>query len=231
MRQPPGKTLLIDADDTLWENNIHFDAVVARYVELVAARGADRAEAGRVLLEIERRRTKAQGYGVTSFRASLDEACHTLLGGACTNERRILHRACAALSRYPIQLLAGVVETLQDLVGRHRVILLTKGDRDDQISKLVRSPIARRFHAVDVVAEKDRATYVDVCHRFGIAPERGWMVGNSPRSDILPALDAGLGAVFIPHKDTWVLERADLPVADAGRLIVIERFPDLLQFF
>lgn len=231
MPHPAGLTLFIDADDTLWENNIHFDDVVRVYCDLVEARGVDRALAWEVLLQIERRRTKTHGYGIACFRASLHEACATLLGAEVAREQAALTRACRRLARVPITLLDDVIATLRELAGRHRVILLTKGDRDDQLSKLTRSPVGPCFHEVDVVGEKDRATYDDARHRFGVRDGAGWMVGNSPKSDIAPALEAGLGAVFIPHRHTWILEQADLPPGDNGRLLVLERFGQLREHF
>jgi putative hydrolase of the HAD superfamily len=231
MRHSPGHTLFIDADDTLWENNVHFDAVVAEYCDLLSARGVPPADAAGRLLDIERRRTKTHGYGIANFQASLEEACGLQLGEDCERERRLLAAACRRLARVPVDVLDGVVETLRELAGRHRIILMTKGERDDQLSKLTRSTLADCFHQVDVVREKDRETYLDACHRFGVREATGWMVGNSPRSDITPALEAGLRAVFVPHAHTWVLERAELEDWPTDRLLVISRFAELVEHF
>jgi putative hydrolase of the HAD superfamily len=227
-----GLTLLIDADDTLWENNIYFEEVVAHYIELVARHGHSPDDARATLLAIEHRRTKAFGYGIDNFRHSLDAACHQLLDGReYLRDLSLFDQLCFALRRRPIALLPAVDETLRELGGRHRLILLTKGDSDDQLSKVVRSGIRGRFHAVDVVAEKDAETYDDVIHRHGVDRARAWMVGNSPKSDVLPALAVGLRAVFIPHAATWTLELQELPPIDAGRLLVLERFADLTRHF
>jgi putative hydrolase of the HAD superfamily len=124
-----------------------------------------------------------------------------------------------------------VATTLRALAGRHRVVLLTKGDGDDQMGKVARSGLRRHLHQVDVVPEKDESAYRDVLRRHGADPARTWMVGNSPKSDILPALAAGLGAVFVPHPATWTLELAALPPPHTPRYFVRDRFRDLLDLF
>jgi putative hydrolase of the HAD superfamily len=227
-----GLTLLIDADDTLWENNIYFEEIVAHYVDLVGRYGHSPDTARATLLEIEHRRTRHYGYGIDNFRHSLDAACEQLLDGhAYHHELGRFDELCFTLRRRPIALLPEVDETLRELGGRHRLILLTKGDPDDQQAKVVRSGIRHRFHAVDVVMEKDAATYEDVIRRHGVDRSRGWMVGNSPKSDILPALAVGLRTVFVPHAATWQLELQELPTVEDGRLLVLERFADLTRHF
>jgi putative hydrolase of the HAD superfamily len=230
--RPRGLTLLIDADDTLWENNIYFDEVVAQYVALVERHGCPPEQARDKLLEIERARTKRFGYGIDNFRLSLEAACaHLLDGRDYTDDLSTLSELCSGLRRRTILLLPGVDETLRVLASRHRLILVTKGDHDDQLAKVTRSGLRTRFHEVDVVAEKDADTYRDLVRRHGIDPTRTWMIGNSPKSDILPALAASLGAVFIPHANTWSLELQDLPPMPDARLLVVERFADLLGHF
>jgi putative hydrolase of the HAD superfamily len=227
-----GQTLLVDADDTLWENNIYFEEIVAYYVDVVGRYGHTPDTARATLLHIEHQRTKHYGYGIDNFRHSLDAACQQLLDGqAWHHELTRFDELCFTLRRRPIALLPEVDETLRELGGRHRLILLTKGDSDDQHAKVVRSGIRRRFHAVDVVAEKDVATYEDVIARHGVDRARAWMVGNSPKSDILPALAVGLRTVFVPHAATWTLELQELPPVEEGRMLVLERFADLTRHF
>jgi putative hydrolase of the HAD superfamily len=227
-----GCTLFIDADDTLWENNIYFDAVVAQYVALVGSHGCPPAQALERLLEIERARTRQFGYGVANFQTSLETACRMLLDGRDIGpEVNALRELCSGLRRRAVANLPGVTETLRALAGRHRVILFTKGDLDDQQAKVARSGLRALLHQVDVVVEKDRAAYVDAVWRHGADPARTWMVGNSPKSDVVPALEAGLGAVFIPHAATWALELMELPDRTHPRLTIVERFSDLLHHF
>ncbi len=139
---------------------------------------------------------------------------------------------CAGIAAQPMALLPGVADTLDTLASRYRLIMLTKGDAGDQHQKVERSGLREWFHAVDVVHEKDTAAYVDAAHRHGVRPEETWMVGNSPRSDVLPAMAAGWGAVFIPHAATWVLELEPLPQPRPGdRFLQLERFDELPQHF
>lgn len=224
-------TLFIDADDTLWENNVYFEAVVREYCRLLEAEGVGADQARETLLAIERVRTKTHGYGVANFNHSLREACHRLLGAPSPALLGQIDAECAGIRRREMQLLDGVEDTLASLAARHRLVLFTKGDERDQHDKIERSGLARWFSAVDVVREKHPQAYLDALARHGVAGDRAWMVGNSPRSDVAPALSAGLGAVFVPHPATWVLELDPLPDGHHERLVVIDRFPQLTDLF
>ncbi|MEO5823699.1 MAG: HAD family hydrolase [Vicinamibacteraceae bacterium] len=226
-----GLTLFVDADDTLWENNIYFEAVVADFLALTERHGCPPEQARAKLIEVERERVGRFGYGIANFQASLELACRSLVGESHGVDTAPIAGLCASLRRRAGTHLAEVASTLRSLAGRHRVVLLTKGDGDDQMGKVARSGLRRHLHQVDVVPEKDLAAYRDVLRRHGAVPERSWMIGNSPKSDILPALAAGLGAVFVPHKATWTLELADLPAPHTPRYLVRERFRDLLHLF
>jgi len=228
---PRGLTLFVDADDTLWENNIYFEAVVADYLALVERHGCPPEQARARLIEVERERVGRFGYGIANFQASLELACRSLIDGSTTVDTGPIAGLCASLRRRAGTHLAEVAATLRSLAGRHRIVLLTKGDGDDQMGKVARSGLRRHLHQVDIVPEKDVAAYRDVLRRHGAAPERSWMIGNSPKSDILPALGAGLGAVFVPHPATWSLELVDLPAPHTPRYIVLDRFRDLLDRF
>jgi putative hydrolase of the HAD superfamily len=229
--QPSGMTLFVDADDTLWENNVYFERVIQEYCRLAAARGIDEVRAREALLTIERVRTKIDGYGVTNFARSLAEACHQLLGDHRENEVRAIHSLCQRIREEEVLLLPGVSETLADLSARHRVILLTKGDPADQRDKIARSGLRPFMHDIEIVREKDTATYLQTMVRHEVDPDLGWMIGNSPRSDVLPALAAGLGVVYIPHPMTWVLEFELLPAPPPRRFVQLERFDELTRIF
>jgi putative hydrolase of the HAD superfamily len=231
MPQPRGLTLFVDADDTLWENNIYYEAVVADYLTLAQLHGCAPERARARLIEVERERVGRFGYGISNFQASLELACRSVVEPAATVDTTMIAGLCASLRRRAGTHLAEVATTLRSLAGRHRVVLLTKGDGDDQMGKVARSGLRRHLHQVDVVPEKDEHAYADVLRRHGAAPDRTWMVGNSPKSDILPALAAGLGAVFIPHPATWTLELAALPPPHTPRYFVLDRFRDLLDLF
>ncbi|HEY8550471.1 MAG TPA: HAD family hydrolase [Vicinamibacterales bacterium] len=231
---PPvrGLTLFIDADDTLWENNVFFDRIVAEYVAMVGRHGCPPEHARERLLEIERARTRQFGYGIANFQQSLEAACAALLEGRdWQDEAGAIRELCSGLRRQAVVHLQEVDETLRVLGSRHRLILLTKGDLDDQMGKVARSGLRGRLHQVDVVVEKDVAAYRDALRRHGADPARSWMIGNSPKSDILPALEAGLGAVFIPHAATWSLELVDLPEQMPERFVVLDSFRALTELF
>lgn len=228
----PGLTLLVDADDTLWENNIHFDSVISRTATRLAEYGVSTERTREALLTIELQRTRAHGYGSLNFGASLEVLCeHVGVGPSLHRLRPFLRAEIASLRRKRLQLLPDVPDTLAYLRRRHRVVLFTKGNHDEQWDKVVRSGLRDLFHQVDVVREKDEAAYVDAARRLGARPELTWMIGNSPKSDIMPARAAGMGAVFVPHPGTWALELADLPHTHDPGIVQIERFGDLREMF
>lgn len=227
-----GQTLFIDADDTLWENNVYFDTVIDRTAGRLADFGLAADDIRETLLDIERRRTARHGYGSVNFGASLAVLCEQVgVGHALGDLRPFLDAEVAALRRKRLELLPDVPDTLAVLRRRHRLVLFTKGNHDEQWDKVIRSGLRSLFHQVDVVREKDVAAYQDAAHRLGADPARAWMIGNSPRSDILPARAAGFGAVFVPHAITWALEVADLPSEEDPRMHRVDTFRDLLTLF
>jgi putative hydrolase of the HAD superfamily len=232
-RFPSGQTLLIDADDTLWENNIYFERAIAAFIGLLSHQELSPAEVRKTLNAVERETILAHGYGLSSFTRSLVECYERLSPAPVTEEKRERVRGFArAIAEQEIELLPGVAETLADLTTRHRLILMTKGNHAEQADKLARSGLGLHFNAVEIVAEKDPAAYRRVALLQNIAPRSGWMIGNSPKSDINPALAAGLHAVFLFHKDTWVLEHASIDPAPQGQhLIELDAFAKLTTLF
>ncbi len=232
-RVPPGQTLLIDADDTLWENNIFFERAIAAFTSYLNHREYSASEVRQALNAVERETILAHGYGLTSFTRSLVTCFERLSPEPVTEEKAERVRGFArAISEQEIQLLPGVAETLEQLALRHRLILMTKGNQAEQADKLARSGLAGHFAAVEIVAEKDPPTYRAVMERHELAPHTSWMIGNSIKSDINPALAAGLHAVFLFHKDTWVLEHAELaPAPERQQLIELDAFTKLTTIF
>jgi len=129
-----------------------------------------------------------------------------------------------------MEVIDGVAETLEYLAGRHDLTLFTKGHSDEQRLKMDRSGLGRYFQHLAIVKEKDTPAYRRLVAERGMDPAATWMIGNSPKSDVNPALEAGLNAVFVPHAHTWVLEKQDI-VPGAGRLLVVDRFGDLRSHF
>ena len=229
----PGQTLLIDADDTLWENNVYFERAIAAFISYLNHHKYSPAEVRHALNAVERETILAHGYGLTSFSRSLVTCFERLSPSPITEEKhqRIVGFA-QTIAEQEIELLPGVGETLADLATRHSLILMTKGNHAEQADKLARSGLAPYFTAVEIVAEKDPPAYRHVMARHELAPHTSWMIGNSPKSDINPALAAGLHAVFLFHKDTWVLEHAAVdPAPDGQQLIELDAFPKLCDIF
>jgi putative hydrolase of the HAD superfamily len=229
----PGQTLLIDADDTLWENNVYFERAIAAFISYLDHRDYSAAEVRSTLNAVERETILAHGYGLSSFSRSLVVCFERLSGSPITEENRMRVLGFAqAIADQEIELLPGVKDTLADLSSRHKLILMTKGNHAEQADKLARSGLSHHFAAVEIVPEKDASTYRAVVQRHQLEPGSGWMIGNSPKSDINPALAAGLHAVFLFHKDTWVLEHAEMAVAPQGQhLLELDSFAKLCAIF
>ncbi len=233
MRQPPGQTLLFDADDTLWENNIYFESAIAAFISYLDHRTHTPEEVRAHLNRVEHATIAAHGYGLKSFRRSLVACFEQLTDAPVTAEKHArIQRFVQSIAEHAIQLLPGVVATLAELATRHRCIMVTKGDPGEQSDKLARSGLAPHFAAVEVLLEKDSAAYRTLAARHCCNPARTWMIGNSPKSDINPALAAGLHAVFLPHGFTWVLEDEPLNKPASGqRLLELAAFADLVRYF
>jgi putative hydrolase of the HAD superfamily len=228
------QSLLIDADDTLWENNIYFEQAIADFMTLLNHQKMTREEVRLVINEVERQTIMERGYGSHSFAHSLVRTFERLSAEPITPElHQTIWNFAHRISGYPIKLIDGVPETLNYLSDRrHHMILMTKGDITEQAAKVERSGVKEYFAAVEIVAEKDAGTYRSVVSKYGLLPEVTWMIGNSPKSDINPALSAGINAVFVPHDQTWILEHDTLdPVPQTCRLLQVERFSDLKSHF
>ena len=226
-------TLLIDADDTLWENNIFFEKTIDDFITRLEHLGYTREYIRHILNETERRNIRQHGYGVRSFRRSLEDTYMKLAGNSARREMvKDIEQMAHELESTPPHILDGVPETLAYLAKHHRLILLTKGEPAEQAAKVERSGLQPHFDAIEIVLEKDSGTYGRMIEQFKIVKSHGWMVGNSPRSDINPALQSGLNAVFIPHGFTWVLEHEIIDQPPAGQqLLELAAFADLTRYF
>ena len=230
---PPGQTLLIDADDTLWENNIYFERAIAAFISYLDHHEYSPAEVRHALNQVERETILTHGYGLPSFTRSLLHCFERLSPAPISEEKREQVKGFArSIAEQEIELLPGVAETLAELSKRHRLILMTKGNHAEQADKLTRSGLESYFSAVEIAAEKDPESYREVIQRHQLHPQTSWMIGNSPKSDINPALAAGLNAVFLFHKDTWILEHATLDTAPEGQLLIeLDSFAKLCSIF
>jgi len=225
------KWLLIDADDTLWENGVYFEQAFAEFVDLLDHSHLTAEQVRVVLDETEVERIRTHGYGTLSFGRNLCSCYQALAERPATdNELDEVMRVAHKILDRPVQLLEGVAETLAYLSSSYHLTLFSKGQHDEQHAKVERSGVSHHFHACRIVPEKHAEAYRQVIVEEKMDAGQTWMVGNSPKSDINPALEAGLGAVFVPHAMTWSLEHEDLPSV-SDRFQVVEQFSDLQGIF
>lgn len=226
-----GRVLVFDADDTLWENNVLFERVIDDFLAWLDHPTLDRVEIRAILDDIERANAVVHGYGSRVFLRSLGECLERLRARPVTErERREIDDLAAALVAHRVELMPGVAETLDTLAARHELLLLTKGDREEQQRKLDAADLLHHFRAAHIVMEKNADTYRWLAREHGFDPAVAWMIGNSPKSDILPARAVGMGAVFIPNDNTWTLEHDELDPHDTG-VLHLASFPELLEHF
>lgn len=225
-------SLLIDADDTLWENNIYFERAFDAFCDFLDHSALTPPQVRDVLNEIELANATIHGYGSMNFGRNLQQAYQHLAEREINDDdlRHVLALAERILEQ-PIELIEGVEETLGYLSERHELTLFTKGNPDEQRMKVDRSELGRYFAHTAIVKEKDAAAYSRLVTERALARDSTWMIGNSPKSDINPALEAGLNAVLVPHPHTWVLEHQDLRESGDGKFLRVERFMDLRLHF
>jgi len=223
--------LFIDADDTLWENNIYFERAFTEFVDFLDHSTLSPVEVRAVLDEIEAVNNRVYGYGAANFARNLRQ-CYEHLAERHIREEDLarIMRFGEQLANHPIEIIQGVPETLDYLSRRHDLTLCTKGHPEEQKLKIDRSGLGSFFAHTAIVKEKDTACFRALLAERNISPESAWMIGNSPKSDVNPALEAGMGAIYVPHPHTWHLEHA--PVPDGHhRLLVVENFAGLREFF
>jgi putative hydrolase of the HAD superfamily len=223
--------LIFDADDTLWENNVLFERTIDDFIEWMAHPTLDPVAVREILLDIERANAEAHGYGSKVFLRSLHDCFEHLAerpvdGATAADIVALAHR----LEHHQVELIPDVAATLDELAIRQDVLLLTKGDPAEQQRKIDASGLAHHFRRAVVVAEKEPSVYAELAAAEGLDPGRSWMIGNSIKSDVNPALAVGMGAVFIPNDNTWALEHAELDPS-APRLLELESFAQLTLHF
>ena len=205
-------TIGFDADDTLWQNEHFYKLTEARFATLLTGH-VEPGELSKRLLETERKNLRHYGFGIKGFTLSMIETAIEVTAGDVPASviREILEAGRDMLS-HPVETLPHVRETLGSLAGKYRMVLVTKGDLFDQERKLAESGLGDLFDGVEIVSDKDVATYRRVFSQYGDGPERAMMVGNSLKSDIVPAIAAGSWGVYVPHDLNWALEQAEEPV-------------------
>jgi putative hydrolase of the HAD superfamily len=223
--------LIFDADDTLWENNVYFEAAFDQFCEFLSHSSMSPLEIREVLDEIELANSKIHGYGSRNYGRNLAECYERLAERDISPADLDAVKAFAhAILERPIELLDGVAETLADLALRHELILFTKGDPDEQRIKIDRSGLAPHFAHAAIVKEKNEPAYRQLAQERGFHAAKTWMIGNSPKSDINPALAVGFKAVYVPHPRTWLLENEEVP-ENHPRLLRVKHISDLIDYF
>ena len=223
-----------DGDDTLWHSESHFVDAHERFCSLVAPYVNDRGLIDEQVVATERKNLRTYGYGAKAFTLSLIETAIELTGGRITSrEISAILGIGKSLLDHPVELLEGVEDVVGELAATgRRLIVVTKGDLFHQEAKLAGSGIADRFARVEIVSEKDVATYRRVMEAAEVEPRHFLMIGNSVRSDVLPVVELGGHAAHLPYVYTWELEH--VPDADAARqgfheLASIRELPGLVE--
>ena len=219
-------TIGFDADDTLWQNEQFYQTTQAHFIELLKDY-ADPKELPDRLLKVMLRNIGTYGFGIKSFTLSMVETAIEVTEGRAPGQ--VISQILAAgreMAAHPVETLPFARETLDALKGKYRLVLITKGDLFDQERKIAQSGLGELFEAVEIVSDKNRSTYERVFTRHGDGPRNSMMIGNSLKSDVLPAIAAGSWGVYVPHDLTWAYEHAEAPegesrfrqIADLGEL-------------
>jgi len=208
----PIEVVAFDADDTLWHSEDGFHEITGRYADLLVQRApaATRSGVSDLLDWTERANLAHFGYGVKSFTLSMIETAAAVLGDnvPVSLVREIIGLGKELLAR-PVELIDGAAEVVTALADRYRLLLITKGDLLHQERKVHESGLARHFEEIEVVSEKDEATYSRILREHGVRADHFVMVGNSVKSDVLPVLAIGGRAVHIPYEFLWQHEHAE----------------------
>lgn len=222
--------IAFDGDDTLWHNERSYRSGRERFRDVLASAGVVLSEEeieGRVNA-IELHNIRYYGYGVSSFVLSLIEASIELTGGRISGgDLRGLIALAKEMLTEGVELFPGAREAVTALAGTFRLVLITKGDLLHQTSKVERSGLRACFGAIEVVSHKTRAVYDEILARHGVSPQRFLMIGNSPRSDVLPVLETGGWAVYVPAELSWAHEHADVPEESRTRFFEIRSLEEL----
>lgn len=228
----PRAHLIVDADDTLWENNIYFERAFEDFLAYLSHSTLTPVQIRAVFDEMEIANIRVNGYGAANFARNLTNCYRHLVEREISENdiERVLQFGQRILEQ-PIELIDGVKETLEYLSAHHELTLFTKGDPEEQTLKIERSGLSSYFVHTAVVREKNAPAYEKLVQEREMTPVRTWMIGNSPKSDVNPALAIGLNAVFIPHTMTWSLEQQDVDRSVGARLLELERFAQLRDHF
>ncbi|MEO8529951.1 MAG: HAD family hydrolase [Deltaproteobacteria bacterium] len=224
-------TIGFDADDTLWQNERFFRLSQERFFELLKDH-ADSDDLDESLMKAERRNIQHYGFGIKGFTLSMIETALEVTDNRVPTD--VIAQLIALgkdMLAHPIELLPHVGEVVEALASSHKLVMITKGDLLHQEQKLARSGLGLLFRAVEIVSEKYAKTYTAAFREHGTGPDEAMMVGNSLKSDVIPALEAGAWAVHVPHHLEWSFEHAEAPVSHPRFRAIsnLSKLPELVE--
>ena len=230
MKNLKGKfdTIFIDADDTLWENERYFRNAEAQFIELLKDyTGPEGVQ--QMLWQKQEENIPLFGYGSKTYLIGMTDAAIDLCGGRLPDNIYYgIKKIITDLAFHKLEIIDGVVDTLEALQGRYKLIVATKGDLTEQMGKFRISGLAKYFHHCEVMENKDEKNYLELAAKHDLAPSRMLMIGNSVKSDIAPVVNIGGTAIHTPHEIVWVHEMMDMPQSD--RIIEVNDFKEILKF-
>jgi putative hydrolase of the HAD superfamily len=221
-------TIFVDADDTLWENERYFRNAEAKFIELLREyTGPEGVQ--QMLWQKQEENIPLFGYGSKTYLIGMTDAAMDLCGGHLPDNIYYgIKKIITDLAFRKLEIIDGVVETLEALQGRYKLIVATKGDLTEQMGKFRISGLAKYFHHCEVMENKDEKNYLELAAKHDLDPSKMLMIGNSVKSDIAPVVNIGGTAIHTPHEIVWVHEMMDMPQSD--RIIEVNDFKEILKF-
>lgn len=206
------KIIAFDADDTLWHNEPYFDEAQERFCALFQDLASSQQILG-MILNYQVKNLPLYGFGIKAFTLSMIETALELTQNSITGTgiEKIITIGKDLLEK-PVELLPNVEEVLQELNGKYKLVVATKGDLKDQHRKLHDSKLGSYFHHIEVLSDKTELDYTKMLGRLECQPENFVMIGNSLKSDVLPILNIGGTGIHVPYVTTWEYEKIDFEI-------------------
>ncbi len=223
------QTLIFDADDTLWECNTYFEQAIHRFIDFLHTEHLSKEEIREVLDNFER----VNGYGARAFAKSMVETYRELATENDPGDEETIERLGLDILEQDMETIPGAEDTLIALRPHHQLILFTKGDEEEQQIKINRSPLSGYFEYHIISHDKTVSTYKEIIEGFNLDEASTWMIGNSMRSDILPALEAGISAIYVPNPHTWHMENTEFThnAVWPGSFLEVGKITELVNHF
>lgn len=219
--------IFFDADDTLWENESYFREAEHEFA-LLFSECADENTIQQLLWEKQEENIPLFSYGSKTYLIGMVDAAMEICGGKLPHDIYLkIKKIITDLAYHELHILDGVEETLAALQGEYTLAVATKGDMTEQMTKFRKSGLARYFHHIEVMENKDENNYLEMASKFDIAPEKLLMVGNSVKSDIAPVVNIGGAAIHTPHRIVWTHEMMEMPESD--RIFIVKKINDIVH--